>query len=110
MATSDFNAIAPITGYTVDTFPDSSALLYGTLHHLCNSEAERQLRNNVTYSAQGLNAGIDDKFEQYNRLAIYYKQMFDQKAQAYKMYANAQEAWGDSYSPYAIINQYLFRQ
>ncbi len=109
LATNDYNLVPPLTNVSVDSFPSDTMFMYGILHHLCNAEAERQLRNNVNYSAQGLNAGIDDKFEQYNRLAAYYKQLFDQKVTENKTYQNMDRAWGGSASPYACINEYNYR-
>ena len=109
MAIDDFNARAPLTDFTEEDFPNVTILLYGVLHHLTNSEAERQLRNQVTYNAQGLQAGIDDKHQVYNNLAQYYKQMFEQKIQEFKRYLNMEDAWGEIYSPYGFLNQYQFK-
>ena len=109
LTVGDFNIVAPVTGYTLEYFPSDTVMLYGVLHHLANGEAERQLRNQVTYNAQGLNAGIDDKFPQYNQLAQYYKGLFDQKLREFKMYINQEKAWGGSFSPYMAINEYRFR-
>ncbi len=109
MAISDFNAITPKTNYSADSFPYDSLLLYGSMHHLANMEAERQLRNQISYNAQGVNAGIDDKMPQYNSLAQYYKQLFDAKAQPLKQQDNMAAAWGGSSSPYAAINQFIYR-
>lgn len=108
MAVSGFNSMSPATDFTVENFPNDAVLLYGTLHHLANSEAERQLRNNVNYSAQGLDAALDDKFQQYNALASFYKKLFDQNAQQLKVYINNENAWGGMLSPYAYINTYHF--
>jgi len=111
LSIDDFNQVQPITQYTLVSFPMNAdvSMIYGTMHHLCNSEAERQLRNQVTYSAQGVNAGIDDKWQQYFQMAQYYKGLFDQKVKEYKMALNAAAAWGSAHSPYARINQYRFR-
>lgn len=109
LTVSDFNIVAPVTSYGLEDFPSDTVMLYGVLHHLANGEAERQLRNQVTYNAQGLNAGIDDKFLQYNQLAQYYKGLFDQKLREFKMYINQEKAWGGSFSPYMAINEYRFR-
>lgn len=109
LAVSDVNVFPPVTQFTVESLNNDSLLLFGTLHHLANMEAERQLRNQVNYSAQGLNAGIDDKSQSYTSLATYYKSLFDARVQSYKQYLNTQEAWGDSYSPYAVLNPYNFR-
>ena len=109
LAVDSFNNAAPLTSFTWETFPSDEALFYGVMHHLANSEAERQLRNQVTYNAQGLNAGIDDKFMQYNTLAQYYKGLFEQRIAALKTYMNQNAAWGGSWSPYAAINEFRFR-
>lgn len=109
LAADDFNAVPPITTYSVENIPSDTVVLYGTLHHLANAEAERQLRNNVTYNAQGLNAGIDDKFPQYNQLALYYKQLFEAKIKELKTQQNMEAAWGGEFSPYAGLNEWRFR-
>jgi hypothetical protein len=109
LAVNDFNVVPPISQYAVDNFPSDTVLLYGVMHHLANSEAERQLRNNVTYNAQGLNAGIDDKFPQYNQLSQYYKGLFEAKIRELKTQQNLEQAWGGSFSPYAGLNEWKFR-
>lgn len=109
LAVDDFNSLAPSFQYQLENFPSDTVLLYGTLHHLSNGEAERQLRNQVTYSAQGVNAGIDDKFQQYNALAQYYRGLFDSRSKELKIYLNAMAAWGGSMSPYSLLNQYQYR-
>lgn len=109
LAVNDFNVVPPISSYAVSNFPSDTMLMYGTLHHLANGEAERQLRNQVTYNAQGLNAGIDDKYQQYNQLALYYKQLFEAKIKEMKSQQNLEKAWGGSFSPYAGLNEYKFR-
>lgn len=109
LACADFNSTPPVMSYTVDNFPDDSIMLYGTLFHLANSEAERQLRNQVDYQMQGLGTAIDNKFPQYNQLAQYYKGIFDQKITQYKTYINQDKAWGGEFSPLAAINEYQYR-
>ena len=109
LAMSDVNATPPVTAYTVESFPNELIMLYGTLHHLANSEAERQLRNQINYSAQGLNAGIDDKMQSYNALAAYYRSLFDSKTKEYKVYLNTEAAWGGSSSPYESLTEHEFR-
>lgn len=109
LAISDFNIVPPVSTYTTENFPYDMVLMYGTLHHLANAEAERQLRNNVNYNAQGLSVDIDDKFAQYNQLATYYKQLFESKIKEVKVQQNMEGAWGGSYSPYAGLNEWRFR-
>ena len=104
-----FNAVQPITVHALGTFPNDYLLLIGTLYHLCNSEAERQLRNQVNYSAQGLNAGIDDKSQMYQQLASMYLQQFMQMSQSLKQAANVADAWGVAPSPYSALHTWRFR-
>ena len=110
LAAEDFNATPPLSAYRVEDFPSDTVMLYGVLHHLANAEAERQLRNQVTYNAQGLNAGIDDKYPQYAQLAAYYKQLFEQKIREHKVYSNYASCWGGVDSPYSALNEYDFRE
>lgn len=109
MAVSDFNSQVPVTSYKTDNFPNESILLYGTLHYLAAGEAERQIRNQVNYSAQGMSTNLDDKFAQYRQLSQHYYQMFMQKVQHYKKFINMESAWGHIDSPYAGINEFKFR-
>lgn len=109
LACNSYNIVPPVSQYTVENFPSDAVLLYGVLHHLANTEAERQLRNQINYNAQGLNAGIDDKFQFYNTLATYYKGLFEQGIRELKTFVNQDKAWGGSFSPYAGINEHRFR-
>ena len=106
MAVSDFNALPPIgTNYSAANIPSISILFHGVLYYLMNSEAQRQLRNQVTYTAQGLSAPLDDKFQQYLHLAQFYKQLFESHASRLKQAINMSNAWGHISSPYVNINE-----
>jgi len=109
LAISDFNLVPPVTSYVLEGFAFDTVLLYGTLHHLANSEAEKQLRNQVNFSSQGMQSSIDDKQPAYSGLASYYKQLFDSKVKELKTYMNTADAWGENYSPYIGINDFNFR-
>ena len=109
LTVDDVNAFAPITDYAVINFPNNTILLYGTLMHLANAEAERQLRNQVNYTAQGMNAGLDDKSQLYGALADRYRSLFESKLREFKVFINNESAWGEIYSPYTGLNQYKFR-
>ena len=109
LSVSDFNSVPPVMSYSLEDFPSDGILLYGTLYHLANSEAERQLRNQVDYSMQGLTTAIDNKFPQYQQLAAYYKGLFNEQITSYKTYVNLNDAWGEVWSPWATINQYQYR-
>ena len=109
LAVSEVNATAPVTHFEPENFPSDTILLYGTLHHLANSEAERQLRNQVNYSAQGVSAGLGDKFPQYQQLSGFYRQLFDAKVRELKQYLNQESGWGGAYSPYIMLNEFNYR-
>ena len=104
-----FNNIQPVSKHTLVGFPNDFLLIIGTLYHLCNSEAERQLRNQINFNAQGLNAGIDDKTQLYQQLAGVYLQQFTQLSQAIKQSANIDDAWGTISSPYDALHTWRFR-
>lgn len=108
MAVSDFNALPPTTIYSLEAFPSEAVLFYGVAHFLANGEAERQLRNQVNYNAQGLNASLDDKYPQYSQLSQYYYQMYMQKASQLKQHINIESAWGQISSPYTGLNDYMY--
>lgn len=106
-----YNIVQPILGEaTYAAFPSNGILFLGTVWKLCAGEAQRQLRNQVNYSAQGMNAGIDDKFQQYNQLAEQYRMQFMEATRAYKQSVNVAGAWGESFSPYAAIDSIAFRE
>lgn len=109
LAVDDFNTIPPMSYYSVENFMSDSLLLLGTLYHLANSEAERQLRNQVTFGAQGMQAAVDDKAQAYLSLAQHYKAQFDAKAREIGQALNAEAAWGSVHSPYSGINDHNFR-
>lgn len=109
MAISDFNSMAPVTAFTVDNFPSLSILLRGTLYHLAMGESERQLRNQISFSAQGLTSEVDNKADQYQRLAGHYWQLFQSQAQPFKVQANIQAAWGTALSPYSLLTETEYR-
>jgi len=104
-----YDVIQPISKTTLETFPNDYLLLLGTLYHLCNTEAERQLRNHANYNAQGLNAGIDDKSQMYQQLASMYLTQFTSMSQALKQSLNIADAWGSAPSPYTALHTWRFR-
>lgn len=109
-AAGDYNALGPFSGYTVGTFPNDSVLLYGTLHHLSNMEAERQLRNQIDFTAQGISANIDNKYPQYSSLASHYFSLFMEHGARLKQSMNVEDAWGEIHSPYRFILDYEYRK
>lgn len=104
-----FNQISPVTNYTADNFPNKIILLNGVCWLLAMSEMNNQVRNQISYSAQGLTAGINDKAPLYQALATMYKENFLAGAQEFKRYINMADAWGGVASPYIAINTADFR-
>lgn len=108
-AVNFFNQISPVTNYTVDNFPNKIILLNGVCWLLAMAEMNNQVRNQISYSAQGLTAGINDKAPLYQALATMYKENFLSGAQEFKRYINMADAWGSVSSPYIAINTADFR-
>lgn len=104
-----FNHIAPVTTFSIDDFPQKGLLMQGICWQLAMSEMQNQVRNQITYSAQGLTAGINDKAQLYQQLAEMHKYNFLQGAKEYKQYLNIAQAWGGSASPYVAVNRGNFR-
>jgi hypothetical protein len=106
-----YDLTPPILGgdSTLESFPSNALLFLGVCWKLAAGEAERQLRNNVTYTAQGVNAGIDDKFQQYMALAESYRAQFMSASQEVKKAINISSAWGEVLSPYSAINDLQYR-
>ncbi len=103
-AAMDYNITPPLLGeVTPESFPNDSLLLLGVKAHLASSEAERQLRNQINHSAQGLQTGIDDKQPQYSQLAQTYKMNYLNLVAKYKQAVNMDAAWGSVSSPYAQL-------
>lgn len=106
-----YNITPPIIeNVTITNFPNNALMFLGVVWQLAAGEAERQLRNNVNYSAQGLNAGIDDKFQLYNQLAEQYRIQFMTAVGPVKQAVNMSNAWGEVLSPYSAIEDVGFRQ
>lgn len=103
-AASEFNAMTPISSYTVESFPNDYILLMGTVAHLLKSEAILQLRNQATYQDGDIqNIGVDDKFAQYNALAGELKAEWKTTAQKYKQQVNMEGGYDSLSSGYRYI-------
>lgn len=109
LAIEYFNHVAPVTNYTIETFPHKGLLMQGICWQLAMAEMQNQVRNQVTYSAQGLTAGINDKAQLYFQLAEMFKANFLNGAKEFKQFINISQAWGGSSSPYIAINTGNYR-
>lgn len=103
-AASEFNAITPVTTYTIDTFPNDWLFLMGTAAHLMQSESFLQLRNQATYSDGDVqNIGVDDKFTFYRQLAADLKAEWKTAAQKVKQQINMESGYDSLSSGYRYI-------
>lgn len=103
-AIDEFNAMAPITNYTHENFPNDWLLLLGTVAHLLKSEAFLQLRNMATYSDGDIqNIGVDDKAPAYMNFVQALQTDWMTSAQRYKQQINMEDGYGWLSSGYRYI-------
>jgi len=106
-AISEFNAMAPITNYNAENFPNDWLLLLGTTAHLLKSEAFLQIRNMATYADGDIqNIGVDDKAGPYMNLVQALQAEWQEKAQRYKQQINMESGYG--YMPSGYAYRYRF--
>lgn len=106
-AIAEFNAMAPITNYDSENFPNDWILLLGTVAHLMKSEAFLQLRNMATYSDGDIqNIGVDDKAGHYTSITQAIQAEWADKAQRYKQQLNMESGYG--YMPSGYAYRYRF--
>ena len=100
MATSEWNAITPISNAPSDIIP-KALLLMGTASWLMSSESFLQIRNQATYQDGEIgNIGLDDKFGQYAQLASSLRAEWQTLAKSYKIQKNMESAYGNLGSGY----------
>lgn len=103
-AIDEFNAMAPITNYTHENFPNDWLLLLGTAAHLLKSEAFLQLRNMATYSDGDVqNIGVDDKAPAYMNFVQAIQNEWMTSAQRFKQQINMENGYGWLSSGYRYI-------
>lgn len=101
-----FNLIGPPSNDPIDAI-NPWLLLIGSAGFLANSEAYRQVRNQVTYQDGDIQPiGLDDKQQQYLALAQMANAEFDQKAQAFKISRNMESCYGSLGSGYRAVSRY----
>ncbi len=103
-AIDEFNAMAPITSYTADTFPNDWVMLLGIAAHLMMSETFLQLRNQANYNDGDVERiGGDDKFAAYQALSSSIKSDWKTTAQRLKQQINMESCYGSLSSGYRYI-------
>lgn len=86
---NSFNRINPPLGeYTAENFPDMYLLTLGVTAWLFDSEANRQLMEQLTYQDGNIHHGITDKTQLYRQAAATMKNDFNQMAREIKMQLN----------------------
>jgi hypothetical protein len=56
-----------------------------------------------------MNVALDNKYDKYASLAELYRRLFDAEVKSFKTFINTEDAWGEEFSPYSNINEFLFR-
>jgi hypothetical protein len=103
LALSSFNGMQPITGYTLDTYPQNyvKVLYYLTAQTLYEGQAAMAARNQLTYSDGGLNIPIEERYEMFMSLANLFGRMASDLARQIKVQMNIESGWGSVSSDYA---------
>ena len=103
-AAQRYNAMTPVTNFTVSNFPNDYVLLIGTCCLLMRSEAFLQVRNQLTYNDGDVAPiGVDDKMAAYLRLKDDLNAEWAAMAQAMKAQQNMEQVYGSLQSGYAYI-------
>ncbi len=103
-ASQRYNAMTPVTNYTVENFPNDYVLLIGTCLNLMHSEAFLQVRNQLTYTDGDVAPiGVDDKMAAYLRLKDDLNSEWKELARGMKTQANMEQGYGSLKSGYAYI-------
>lgn len=103
MAVDAYNALPPVSGYTLADFISKSILLYGTLWFMFNGKAILLARNHMSYSDGGLQIPIEERSQLYAGLAATFQSEFKSAATAVKVNQNMESGWGEVRSDYALF-------
>lgn len=101
LALEAFNAISPMTSYTLATIPSKSVLLMGTVWKMLDGKAILQFRNKLPYADGGLQVELDSHGPEYMQAASNFQQQFQNSAQALKTNLNIESGWGCVDSDYS---------
>lgn len=102
-----YNVIPPILFTATADGINIWLLLMGVAGFLCQSEAFRQNRNQVTYPDSERPIGIDDKVQQYTALADMCNREFEDKTKAFKVSMNAEACYGSLGSGYRNVSRFF---
>ncbi len=103
-ATQQYNAMTPVTNFTVNNFPNEYMFLLGTCAHLMRSEGFLQLRNQLTYQDGDVSPiGVDDKVAAYTSLRNTLAAEWTQISRQYKTQQNMEAGYGNLGSGYSKI-------
>lgn len=101
LAVDLFNTgIAPISNFTLFTFPSKSILLYGTLSRLFQGQAALYARNQMDYSDGGITLPVEERTQYYTQLASMYETTFQQAGKTWKVAKNIEDGFGGVWSDY----------
>jgi len=104
--TARFNVMTPPSNDSAESI-NIWLMLVGVAEFLMNSEAFRQVRNQVTYQDGDVAPiGLDDKQQQYMALAQVLKMEFEEKAKAWKISRNLESAYGSLGSGYRSVSRF----
>jgi hypothetical protein len=102
-----YNALTPLTNVSSDNI-NGWILLVGTTQFLMSSEAMRQQRNQVTVADGDIAPiGVDDKAQLYAAMADKMDREFLSLAKNFKIYQNAQAAYGSLGSGYRAVSRFF---
>lgn len=96
LAISEFNLTAPVTAFTLETFPlrYKSLLMSGALYKLFLGASALSARNTLSYSDGGLQVPIEEKFAMYQSLAQMFQADFTAQTRLLKNQMNYESGWG----------------
>lgn len=109
MVTSAYNVTTPLTAIPIQGWPvgQEYLLLLGVAWYLALSEAQRQLRNQLTYQDGDIApVGLDDKYSLYMNLYSTLKSDWDQLTKNAKIQRNLEGAYGNLASGYLNVGRY----
>lgn len=109
MAVSNYNALTPQSGHTIENFPHEYLLLLGAARFLMVSESFHQLRNQATVQDGDIApSGIYDKHQAYLALAQTLKAEWQELSRGIKNQNNMEGAYGFLGSGYSNVSRHRY--
>lgn len=103
LAVEEYNALSPLTQYTLSTFPSKAVLLQGTLWKAYDGKAALLARNTFAFSDGGLQVPVEERADLYSNIAAKFGQQFKDSAIRLKTNINMSEGWGCIKSDYGAF-------